>query len=63
MRRDNGFEARVLARVLGGVESVLDSGKCFAVWEVFCCVGSVLDSGKCFWILVSVLDSGRCCSA
>ena len=41
------------------MESVLDSGKCF--W--------ILGSGNCFgfwevfWILVSVLDSGGCCSA
>ena len=35
--------------------SVLDSGKCFVVWEVF------LDSDKCFEFReVFCMDSGKC---
>ena len=38
------------------VGSVLDSRKCFVVWEVFWILGSVFGLGLVFWILGSVLS-------
>ena len=38
------------------VGSVLDSGRCFVVCEVFWILGSVFGLGLVFWILRSVLS-------